>query len=98
MFRLAHVTDPHFRGFHGTRIATLANKRAIGLMNLALNRRRKHKGELLEALVGDLRAQAVDHLAVTGDLSNVSLEGEWREALRWLESYGAPPDAVTVIP
>jgi len=98
MFRLAHVTDPHFRGFDGTRIATLANKRAIGLVNLALNRRRKHKAELLEALVADLRAQPVDHLALTGDLSNVSLEGEWREALRWLSSYGAPAEAVTVIP
>jgi 3',5'-cyclic AMP phosphodiesterase CpdA len=98
MFRLAHVTDPHFRGFAGTRLGDLAGKRAVGMLNLVLNRRRKHKAELLEAVREDLRAQAVDHLALTGDLSNVSLEGEWRAALRWLEAYGAPADRVTVIP
>jgi 3',5'-cyclic AMP phosphodiesterase CpdA len=98
VFRLAHVTDPHFRGWEGIKLGDLAGKRAIGLTNLIVNRRRKHKAELLSAVLGDLRAQAADHLAITGDLSNVSLEGEWREALRWIERYQAPPDAVTVIP
>ncbi len=98
MFRLAHVTDPHFRGFDGMTLGALAGKRAIGLVNLALNRRRKHKTELLAALGDDLRAEAPDHLALTGDLSNLSLEGEWRAALRWLEHQGAAPATVTVIP
>jgi 3',5'-cyclic AMP phosphodiesterase CpdA len=98
VFRLAHVTDPHFRGFAGVSLADLVSKRAIGAVNLVVNRTRKHKMELLAAMLEDLRAQAVDHLALTGDLSNVSLEGEFREALRWLEATGAAPDAVTVIP
>jgi 3',5'-cyclic AMP phosphodiesterase CpdA len=97
-FRLGHVTDPHFRGFAGARLSEFAGKRAIGALNLVVNRRRKHKAELLEALREDLRAQAVDHLALTGDLSNVALEGEWQAALRWLRAYGAPADRVTVIP
>lgn len=98
MFRLGHVTDPHFRGFSGARPGEFIGKRAIGALNLVVNRRRKHKMELLEVLRDDLAAQAVDHLALTGDLSNLSLEGEWREALRWLAAYGAPAHAVTVIP
>jgi 3',5'-cyclic AMP phosphodiesterase CpdA len=98
MFRLAHVTDPHFRGFDGLTLGALAGKRAIGLLNLAVNRRRKHKTELLAALGDDLRAEAPDHLALTGDLSNLSLDGEWRAALRWLEQQGAAPATVTVIP
>jgi 3',5'-cyclic AMP phosphodiesterase CpdA len=98
MFRLAHVTDPHFRGFDGVTLGAFAGKRAIGLVNLALNRRRHHKTELLAALAEDLRAEAPDHLALTGDLSNLSLEGEWRAALRWLEQQGAAPATVTVIP
>lgn len=98
MFRLAHVTDPHFRGYAGLTLGSLAGKRAIGLLNLALNRRRHHKLELLAALGEDLQAQAVDHLALTGDLSNISLDGEWREALRWIERHGGGPEAVTVIP
>lgn len=98
MFRLAHVTDPHFRGFRGLSGRGLVGKRAIGLANLALNRARKHKLELLEALREDLRAQAPQHMALTGDLSNISLEGEWRAALAWLDMSGLSPDQVTVIP
>jgi 3',5'-cyclic AMP phosphodiesterase CpdA len=98
MFRLAHVTDPHFRGFAGAGVGDFVGKRAVGALNLVVNRTRKHKMALLEALRQDVRAQAVDHLALTGDLANISLEAEWRAALRWLTAYGAPPDAVTVIP
>jgi 3',5'-cyclic AMP phosphodiesterase CpdA len=98
LFRLAHVTDPHFRGFSGLGPGDLASKRAIGLANLVVNRVRKHKMALLEALRIDLRAQAPDHLALTGDLSNVSLEGEWRAALAWIDMSGVPPEAITVIP
>ncbi|HET6147584.1 MAG TPA: metallophosphoesterase [Polyangia bacterium] len=98
MYRLAHVTDPHFRGYAGLSLGALAGKRAIGFLNLAFNRRRHHKLELLAALGEDLRAQGVDHLALTGDLSNISLAGEWRAALLWIERHGGAPDAVTVIP
>jgi 3',5'-cyclic AMP phosphodiesterase CpdA len=54
--------------------------------------------ELLEALREDLRGRGVDHLALTGDLANVSLPAEWEAAQRWLDAYGAPGEDVTVIP
>ncbi len=98
MFRLAHVTDPHFRGFEGLRVRHLLGKRAAGLANLLFVRGRKHRMELLESLRHDLKAREVDHLAVTGDLSNVALEAEWKAALVWLQATGASPEAVTVIP
>jgi 3',5'-cyclic AMP phosphodiesterase CpdA len=98
MFRLAHVTDPHFRGFREIRPLDFAGKRAVGLANLVVNRVRKHKMDLLEDLRRDLRAVAPDHLALTGDLSNVSINGEWRVALAWLDLCGLGPEAVTVIP
>ena len=98
MFRLAHVTDPHFRGFGGVGLGDFVGKRAVGALNLVVNRTRKHKMALLEALREDLRAQTVDHVALTGDLSNISIEAEWASALRWLDALGADPSAVTVIP
>lgn len=98
MFRLAHVTDPHFQGFAGSRLRDFFSKRAIGALNLLLVRRRHHHMELLAALGRDLRERAVDHLAVTGDLSNVALPGEWKAARRWLEEYAPAPEAATVIP
>ena len=70
----------------------------MGTLNLLVNRVRKHKMQLLEALRLDLRAHAPDHLAVTGDLSNVALTGEWRSALAWIDGCGLPPDAISVIP
>jgi 3',5'-cyclic AMP phosphodiesterase CpdA len=101
MFRLAHVTDPHFRaprGFPGVRAAQLWGKRAVGYLNLTVNRVRKHKMELLEDMRVDVRAQAPDHLALTGDLSNIALTSEWRSALAWLDLSGVAPDAISVIP
>jgi len=99
MFLLAHVTDPHFRGsLAGAGPADFLNKRAVGALNLVVNRTRKHKMQLLEALRQDMRAQAPDHLALTGDLSNVSLPGEWRAALAWLDTCGLEPASISVIP
>lgn len=98
MFRLAHVTDPHFRGFDGARVGDFLGKRAVGALNLVVNRRRKHKMELLRALGQDMRRQGFDHLALTGDLSNVSLDAEWRAALRWIEALERAPESITVIP
>jgi 3',5'-cyclic AMP phosphodiesterase CpdA len=98
VFRLGHVTDPHFRGFDGARVGQFAGKRAIGALNLVLIRRRKHKMQLLAALGRDVRAQALDHLAVTGDLSNISLDAEWQAGLRWLAVTTDSPRTATVIP
>jgi 3',5'-cyclic AMP phosphodiesterase CpdA len=99
MFLLAHVTDPHFRGsLAGVGPTDFMNKRALGALNLIVNRRRKHKMELLDRLRVDLRAQAPDHLALTGDLANVSLPGEWRAALAWIDTCGLEPAAISVIP
>ena len=98
MYRLAHVTDPHFRSFDGARVGDFLGKRAVGALNLVVNRRRHHKMGLLAALGEDLRRERPDHLVVTGDLSNVSLDAEWQEALRWIEALGSSPHDVTVIP
>jgi len=97
-FRLAHVTDPHFRSFEGARVGDFLGKRVVGTLNLMVNRRRSHKMDLLEAMGDDLRRERPDHLALTGDLSNVSLDGEWRAARRWIEALEAPEGTVTVIP
>jgi len=102
MFRIAHVTDPHFRSYSGWNPLRFLGKRAAGAANLLLNRTRKHKMSLLESLGQDLQHQwtelGIDHLVVTGDLGNISLEGEWRAAIAWLERYGPEPRALTVIP
>ncbi|MBN2576360.1 MAG: metallophosphoesterase [Deltaproteobacteria bacterium] len=98
MFRLAQVSDPHFRSFRPASLRQLLGKRAIGALNLLLRRRFKHRMELLQALLVDVRGRPLDHLALTGDLCNVALASEWNAALRWIEATGLSPEQVTVIP
>lgn len=97
MFRLAHVTDLHIRNFSGARVRDFFGKRAIGALNLAVVRRKKHRMELVNALGVDLHQRAYDHLVVTGDLGNVSLVSEWGEARAWIERT-SPVEKTTVIP
>ena len=45
-----------------------------------------------EDLVSALAKLAPDHIAVTGDLVNLSLSNEFEPALQWLSSLGDPRD------
>jgi 3',5'-cyclic AMP phosphodiesterase CpdA len=98
MFRLAHVSDPHFQSLRGARLRDFLGKRLIGAVNLLVRRRRKHRMPLLAAVAEDLRGRSFDHLALTGDLCNVALSSEWAAALRWIEALQLGADRVTVIP
>ncbi|MGE0038514.1 MAG: metallophosphoesterase [Xanthobacteraceae bacterium] len=94
---LAHLSDPHLGPLPRPRLIELAGKRAIGYLNWWRKRGRIHQGAILRRIVGDLKAQVYDHIAVTGDLVNISLPGEYAPALAWLESLG-PPQDVTLVP
>ena len=72
-FTLAHLSDPHLPPLPAARLRDLASKRALGYLNWTRNRHKYHRREVLDALVADMRAQAPDHIAVTGDLVNLSL-------------------------
>jgi 3',5'-cyclic AMP phosphodiesterase CpdA len=96
-FTLAHLSDPHLPPLPAPRLRDLVGKRALGYLNWKRNRRKFHRRDVLDALVSDIRSQAPDHIAVTGDLVNLALEAEFAPARAWLESIGAS-DRVTVVP
>src|SRR5271156_3034007 len=96
-FKLAHMSDPHLPPLPKARLSELAGKRALGYLNWTRNRRKYYRREVLDALVSDMRAQAPDHVAMTGDVLNLAIEAEFAPALTWLQSVG-PPDRVTAIP
>lgn len=52
---------------------------------------------MLEALLKDLERTSPDHVAVTGDLTNVGLAGEIEDAVRWLARLGDPA-RVSIVP
>lgn len=95
MFVLAHLSDLHLAS--PPRVAELIGKRGLGFINWQRKRKYIHRPDVLEAITRDLKASAADHIAVTGDLTNLSLPNEYERARSWLESLGPTRD-VTVIP
>lgn len=95
--RLAHLSDPHLPipdGAYGWR--DVFSKRTLS--RVAWRRKHlEHDPAVLAALIADVRAEAPDHIAITGDLTNFAAPVEVEAARTWLRSIGAPRD-VTVSP
>ena len=96
-FTLAHLSDPHLPPLPTPRLAELAGKRVLGYLNWTRKGSSRSPTTVTRALVSDLRAQAPDHVAMTGDVVNLAIEAEFAPALSWLKGVG-PPDRVTAIP
>ena len=97
MFRLAHISDIHLGPLPRLTPRELASKRITGYVNWHRNRRKRLFGNILEALLDDIRAAEPDHLAITGDLVNLAARAEIEMAAGWLEQTGKP-DFVSVVP
>ena len=97
MFTLAHLSDPHLAPLPKPRWSELIGKRVTGYINWQRKRRFIHDPAVLAKIVADLKAQAPDHIAVTGDIANIALPDEFARGRDWLESLGAPRD-VTFVP
>ncbi|MBY0321206.1 MAG: metallophosphoesterase [Reyranella sp.] len=96
MFRLAHLSDPHLP-MPLARPWQLLGKRATGYLNWWRRRAQLHVPEALAGIVADIKAQQPDHIALTGDLVNISLPTEFSRAVEWLPRLGGPRD-VTIVP
>lgn len=96
MFRLAHLSDPHLPMPQAT-VPELLGKRATGYVNWWRKRADLHRPEALAGIVADIAAQHPDHVALTGDLVNISLPQEFTRAAEWLARLGGPAH-VTVVP
>jgi 3',5'-cyclic AMP phosphodiesterase CpdA len=96
-FLLAHLSDPHLAPLPPPRLSDLIGKRVTGFVNWRRKRAAIHRPEVLARIVADLKAQAADHIAVTGDLVNLALPGEYGPARAWLDALGSPAD-VTLVP
>jgi 3',5'-cyclic AMP phosphodiesterase CpdA len=92
----AQLSDPHLSSLDGARWRDLANKRLLGYLSWRRRRRAEHRGEVLEALRRDLLGTRPGHLVITGDLTQIALPDEFRQARVWLDSLGSPGE-VTVV-
>lgn len=97
--KIAHLSDLHLLDLAGVSASRLyLNKRLTGMVNLRMKREHKHRPAVLEALIDDLRAGAVDHVIVSGDLTNLALDEEFALARRVLDRLALPAEALTVVP
>lgn len=96
-FRVAHISDLHILDLEGVRWQQFLNKRMTGAMNLAGMRRNAHPLVVCEQLAQRLAEDDIDHVIITGDVTNLALDSEFRRARQIVETIG-PPSYVTMIP
>jgi 3',5'-cyclic AMP phosphodiesterase CpdA len=94
---LAHLSDPHIGPLPRARLSELAGKRALGFFNWHRRRKAIHRMDTLADLVVDLKEQAPDQIALTGDLVNIALPAEFLNTRAFLHALGQPSD-VAVVP
>ncbi len=89
MPRIAHISDLHIPcegDWPWSKM--LFNKRSTGAVNLLTFRSDAHPFGICEELFADLNEQDVDHVILTGDLTNLSLEEEFERAHDVLSTLG----------
>ncbi len=96
-FTIAHITDPHLAPAPLPGFADFRLKRFMGYVNWKRGREGLNDMGVLARLVEDLRAQAPDHVAMTGDLVNIGMPSEFRLAALWMKTLGDPHD-VSFVP
>lgn len=94
---LAQLSDLHLPFPNWPPVRHWNIKRALGFLNWHRGRRYVHRFQAVDAIVADMKQQAPDHIAVTGDLVNLGLPQEYHAALAWLDALGTAQD-VSVIP
>lgn len=94
---LGHISDLHATRVPFFSFEALRSKRVLGWLSWQVRRRRRYRPAVLDALIADLAHTAPDQLAITGDLTQIALESELREAADWLARFG-PPERVHAIP
>src|SRR5258708_3144238 len=97
--RIAHISDLHVLALAGAVPFRLFNKRATGYANLRFRRNHQHKSEIVRAIASHLSTSKIDHVVITGDVSNLALEAEFHAVRSVLgDVLRLPPSAVTIVP
>ncbi len=97
--RLAHFSDLHVLALDGIGAHRFLNKRFTGWVNLKLKREHKHRPAYVREVAREVSRAKLDHVVITGDLTNLALEQEF-DAVRNLleEELGLAAENISVVP
>jgi 3',5'-cyclic AMP phosphodiesterase CpdA len=99
MLKIAHLSDLHLLELEGVSPTRFLNKRLTGLANLRLRRKHIHRSSYVRAIAREIRRAGADHVAITGDLTNLALEPEFALAREVIEKeLGLDPAHVSIVP
>ncbi|HMU40649.1 MAG TPA: metallophosphoesterase [Pseudomonadota bacterium] len=96
--RIAHLSDLHALDLTDAAFWRFFSKRFFGYLNLLRKRKAAHPPELFDAILADVAQQSVDHVVVTGDLTNLSLPSEFVRVRKAFDALPFGPQNVTLIP
>ena len=97
--RVAHFSDLHVLALDGVSRRRFLNKRFTGLVNLRVKREHKHRPGHVRAVIREVARAKVDHVVITGDLTNLALEQEFDAVKRLVEEeLGLDAAHVTIVP
>lgn len=97
--RIAHFSDLHLLSLDGVGPFRFLNKRLTGYANLRLKRGSIHRSAYVRAIAKEIARHAVDHVVITGDLTNLALEAEFdlaREVVK--DDLGLDASQVSIVP
>ncbi|WP_336279462.1 metallophosphoesterase family protein [Bartonella sp. CB175] len=84
MFYLAHISDIHLSPLPQPTLFELFGKRLTGYLNWQKKRKSQMAINVLETLMDTLKKKNPDHLVISGDLVNLALDKEFKQAYNWL--------------
>ena len=96
-FVLAHISDVHLGPLPAMRTRDFLSKRVTGYINWHRNRAAALGNITLSRVTEAIADHGADHVAITGDLTNLAMDAELEAAALWLETLG-DPDRVSVVP
>jgi 3',5'-cyclic AMP phosphodiesterase CpdA len=97
--KIAHLSDLHLLSLEGAVPMRLFNKRITGYLNLRFHRKSVHKPFAVNAAARAIRSLGVDHVVITGDVTNLALEVEFDLVRAFLErELSLSPEQVSLVP
>lgn len=96
---IAHFSDLHVLDLEGVPPHRFLNKRLSGYANLRLKRKHVHHASYVRAVAQEVARVHADHVVITGDLTNLALETEYRAVQTLLEEeLHLGPNDVSIVP